>query len=65
MAQKNTKVAYINMITHALYEIGDRKGCSRDSIWKFLQMKYPESISDKKIFITRLYKLSKEDNHIV
>lgn len=52
------------MITQAIFELQDRKGSSRDAIWKFLLVKFPEGVRDKKVFIARLYKLSKEDNHI-
>lgn len=60
----STKLPYIDMITHAIFEIADRKGASRDMIWKYLQVKFPEGVRDKKVFVARLYKLSKEDNHI-
>ena len=59
-----SKISYLDMITQAIFEIGDRKGASRDAIWKYLLVKFPESVRDKKIFLTRLYKISKEDNHV-
>ena len=58
------KLQYINMITQAIFDIGDRKGASRDAIWKYLQMKFPEDVRDKKIFLARLLKISKEDNQV-
>ena len=59
-----TKDRYIDMITKAIFDLADRKGSSRDAIWKYLLVKFPEGIRSKKVFIARLYKLSKEDNHI-
>ena len=59
-----SKISYLDMITKAIFEIGDRKGASRDAIWKYLQVKFPESVRDKKIFISRLYKISKEENQV-
>ena len=52
------------MITQAIFEIADRKGASRDALWKFVQMKFPEDVRDKKIFLVRLNKIAKEDNQV-
>ena len=62
--KSSTKLPYIDMITQAIFDLADRKGSSRDAIWKYLLVKFPEGIRDKKVFLTRLYKLSKEDNQI-
>jgi hypothetical protein len=62
--KSSTKLTYIDMITQALFALADRKGSSRDAIWKYLLVKFPEGIRDKKVFIARLYKLAKEDNQI-
>ena len=58
------KLQYIDMITQAILQIGDRKGASSQAIWKFLQMKFPEDIRDRKLFQARLSKVSKEDNQV-
>jgi hypothetical protein len=52
------------MITQAIFDLADRKGSSRDAIWKYLLVKFPEGVREKKVFTARLYKLSKEDNQI-
>ena len=53
------------MITQAIFDIGDKKGASRDAIWKYLQVKFPENIRSKKLYIVRLYKVAKEDNQVM
>jgi hypothetical protein len=60
----STKLPYIDMITQAIFDLAERKGSSRDAIWKYLLMKFPEGVRDKKVFLARLLKISKEDNHI-
>ena len=48
------------MITDAIFTLNDRKGSSRDAIWKYIShhQKYQESIRDKKMFLTQLRRLS-------
>jgi hypothetical protein len=58
------KVAYVDMIATAILHLADRSGSSRDAIWKYLQMKFPEDITEKRIFLARLLKISKESKHV-
>ena len=45
------------MITHAIFTLGERGGSSREAIWKFIKTKFPESISEKKYFLTQLRRI--------
>ena len=57
------KFKFIYMITDAIFTLGDRKGSSREAIWKYISSKkiYQTSIRDKKLFLTTLKKLSQSD----
>ena len=48
------------MITDAIFTLNDRKGTSRQAIWKYISQhkKYQESIRNKKMFLTQLRRLS-------
>ena len=48
------KYKMIIMITDAIFSLGDRKGSSREAIWKYISGKkmYQESIRSKKLFLT-------------
>lgn len=48
------------MITDAIFTLNDRKGSSRQAIWKYISQhkKYQESIRNKKMFLTQLRRLS-------
>ena len=50
------KIKMIFMITDAIFTLADRKGSSREAIWKYISSKnvYQESIRDKKLFLTQL-----------
>ena len=37
------KLNYLTMITDAIFNIGDRKGSSREAIWKYLNKKFPNT----------------------
>jgi len=53
------------MIVHALFMMSDdRKGPSRDSLWKFAQNNFKDSITDKKQFFTQLRRLATIDGLI-
>ena len=54
------------MITDAIFILADRKGSTRDAIWKYIstQKKYQESIRDKKAFLTQLRNLSKGNDFL-
>jgi len=48
------------MITDAIFSLNDRKGSSREAVWKYISQskKYQESIRDKTMFLTQLRRLS-------
>ena len=48
------KLRYDEMIVDAIFHLADRKGSSRDSIWKYLSLTYPDQVSDKKQFLLQL-----------
>lgn len=48
------KYKYKEMIIHAILNLGDRIGSSRDGIWKYINMHFPEDITEKKHFLTQL-----------
>jgi hypothetical protein len=48
------KIPYRVMIIDAVTSLGERSGSSREAIWKFIQMRYPEEINEKKFFLTSL-----------
>lgn len=52
------KHKYLEMVTDAIFHLQERKGSSRDAIWKYIQTKYPDSISDKKIFLVQLRRIA-------
>jgi len=54
---------YLEMIEEALITLGDRKGSSRQGLWKVVQSKNPEA--DYKQFLVRLKKLTRDGDHIV
>ena len=58
------KLKYLEMIVDAVFTLGERKGSSREAIWKYLQMKYPESVSQKKIFLAQMRRISAENAQI-
>jgi linker histone H1 and H5 family len=49
---------YLEMIEDGIITLADRKGASRQALWKCVSSKYPES--DYKHFIVRLKKLAHE-----
>jgi hypothetical protein len=49
------KHSYMEMIEDAVITLGERKGSSRQALWKCVSTKYPEA--DYKQFIVRLKKL--------
>ena len=61
------KIKTVIMITDAIFTLADRKGSSREAIWKFISSKkmYQESTRDKKVFLTQLKRLSQNDQFFV
>ncbi len=55
------KHSYFEMIEDAILTLGDRKGSSRQGIWKVISTKYPEA--DFKQYLIRLKKV-KDSDHI-
>ena len=49
---------YLQMIEDSIITLGERKGSSRQAIWKCLHSKFPEA--DYKQFLIRLKKEAKE-----
>jgi histone H1/5 len=56
-----SKLSYFEMIEDAILTLAERKGSTRQAIWKFISIKYPEA--DYKQFLVRLKKV-KENNNI-
>lgn len=54
---------YSEMVEDALIQLSDRKGSSRQALWKYVSAKYPES--SYKQFLVRLKKLSHEKEQVV
>ena len=52
------KLQFLTMITDAILNLQERSGSSREAIWKYLLMKYPESVSDKKVFLVQLKRIA-------
>jgi len=54
------KFKTVYMVTDAIFTLNDRKGSSREAIWKYVShhKKYQESIKNKKLFLTQLRRLS-------
>lgn len=52
------KFKYPEMITDAILTLGERKGSSREAIWKYVQTQYPEDINQKKFFLVSLKRIS-------
>ena len=60
------KLSYLEMITHSLFMLTEeRKGPSRDKIWKYMENQFQDHISNKKIFLTQLRRISSEENHVL
>jgi hypothetical protein len=58
--KSHPKHKYSEMIQTALLTLNERKGSSRQAIWKVVEAKFPES--NYKQLIARLKKLSEEDH---
>jgi len=54
------KHTYFEMIEDAILTLGERKGSSRQAIWKVISTKYPEA--DFKQYLIRLKKVKESDN---
>ena len=54
----DAKFKYVEMISDAICKLGERKGSSREAIWKFLMTRYQASIRDKKIFLVQLKRIA-------
>lgn len=51
---------YFDMIEDAVLTLADRKGSTRQGIWKCIQAKYPEA--DYKQFLIRFKKIGENSN---
>lgn len=63
-----TELNALSMITEAIIALNDRQGVFRDSIWKYMKMKYEKATAterSRKIFMARLKKFADEGTHIV
>jgi hypothetical protein len=58
------KEKYSSMIVEAILTLGERTGSSREAIWKFLLVKFPESVRDKKVFLVQLKRLTVDGKHV-
>jgi len=58
------KTKYLDMVTEAVFTLGERKGSSAQAIWKYLQVKHPESVSDVKIFRVQLKRIAAVGRHV-
>lgn len=54
------KLKFVTMITDAIFTLGERSGSSREAIWKYIKMKFPEHVSDKKAFLTQLRRIASQ-----
>ena len=64
MSKDGPKHKYVYMITDAIFTLADKKGATRDAIWKYLEGKklYHTSIGGgKKMFLTQLKRLSRDN----
>ena len=64
-AGSKPKIKHVVMITDAIFTLADRKGSTREAIWKYIssQRKYKESIFNKKTFLAQLRRLSKGNDY--
>ena len=53
---------YFDMIADSLLTLNDRKGSTRQGLWKCLSSKYPEA--DYKQFLIRLKKITHDGSEI-
>lgn len=53
-----TKFKHVEMIVDAIFKLGERKGSSREAIWKFMNTRYAKSVANKKIFLVQLKRLA-------
>ena len=58
------KSKYLDMVAEAVFTLGERKGSSAQAIWKYLQVKHPESVSDVKIFRVQLKRVAAVGRHV-
>ena len=52
------KLQFLHMITDAIFHLGERRGSSREAIWKYLQTRFPESVGEKKVFLVQLRRIA-------
>lgn len=56
----SAKQRIFDLIEEAILTLADRKGSTRQGIWKFISAKYPQV--DYKQFLTRFRKISENSN---
>ena len=62
-----TQTTHISMIVQAIVAMGERGGVSREAVWKYMVMQFPEATKNersKKIFLARLKKIADEGSHV-
>lgn len=59
-----TKKKYQDIIVTAIFTLNERNGSARNQIWKFVQMKYQDTIRDRKIFFTHLKRAADEEQYV-
>lgn len=64
-AKNRTKFKYAEMIVDAIFKLGERKGSSREAIWKFLQTRYQSSVGNKKLFLVQLKRLADKGKFVM
>jgi hypothetical protein len=53
-------LTYAELIKHALIDLAERKGSSRQALWKYIETKYPKD-SNYKQFLLRLKRVNPEE----
>lgn len=59
------KHSYAQMIVEAIIALNERKGASRQSIWKYVASQYPDTMTQQKIFAVQLRRLSHDATQVV
>lgn len=54
------KLNYIHMVIDAIFTLGEKKGSSREAIWKYVHTKYAEHAADKKVFLVQMRRIVKQ-----
>ena len=54
------KLRYDHMIVEAIFQLAERKGSARETIWKYLQLNFPDQVHEKKQFLNQLRRIQAE-----